>query len=362
MKKMFLFAIPLSVCNLRCHYCYLTKRKSSFEGFIPEMRYSPEEVAYAMRPERVGGGCYFNLCADGETLILPDIERYIELLAKEGHYIEVVSNMVLTKRLDKVVALGQDVLSHVEFKCSFHWQQLKERGMLDTFADNVNRAYEAGASINVEVTPPDELIPEIDELKEFSLEHFGALPQLSIARDDSTGDIERLTDLSLEDYNRTWSSFGSEFWDFKTSIFGKKQTGFCYAGAWSYYVNMATGDATQCYCGSKVGNLFAAPDEPLPEKPIGRCPVAHCYNGHMLLTLGLIPGATNVRYGDIRDRERGDGTHWLQPELHKFFNEKVSESNDEFPELSKYLAYSKSTARQMLADGRHALGKIVRRF
>ncbi len=357
MKKMFLFAIPLSVCNLRCRYCYLTTRASSFEGNIPEMCYSPEEIAYAMRLERVGGPSYINLCADGETLILPDIERYIELLGKEGHYIEVVSNMVLTNRLDKVLALGRDVLGHVEFKCSFHWQQLKERGLLETFADNVNKAYEAGASVNVEVTPPDELIPEIDELKAFSLEHFGALPHLSIARDDSTGGIERLTDLSLDEYNRTWSDFDSGFWNFKTAIFGKRQTEFCYAGAWSYYVNMATGEATQCYCGSKVGNLFEAPDEPLPEKPTGKCPIAHCYNGHMLLTLGLIPGATDVRYGDIRDRVRADGTHWLQPELHAFFNEKVSESNEELRSSEK----ARIVAESLVSHAAHGIARRLGR-
>ena len=56
MKKAFFFAIPLSVCNLRCHYCYLSQRPSSYEGVIPEMQFSPEQIAYAMRKERVGGG------------------------------------------------------------------------------------------------------------------------------------------------------------------------------------------------------------------------------------------------------------------------------------------------------------------
>lgn len=55
MKKAFLFAVPLSVCNLRCHYCYLAQRPSSYEGVIPEMRFTPEQVSYAMRKERVGG-------------------------------------------------------------------------------------------------------------------------------------------------------------------------------------------------------------------------------------------------------------------------------------------------------------------
>lgn len=343
MKRIFLFGIPLSVCNLRCRYCYLTKRESSFEGVVPEMRYSPEEIAHAMRQERVGGPSFFNLCADGETLILPGIERYAELLAREGHYIELVTNMTLPKRVDKVLDLGKDALSHIEFKCSFHWQQLKERGLLETFADNVNRAWEAGASVNVEVTPTDELVPEIEELKAFSMEHFGALPHLSIARDDSTGGIDRLTNMSLDEYNATWSSFDSGFWNFKSTIFGKRQTGFCYAGAWAYVVDMTTGEARQCYNGSGLGNIFANPDVPLLEKPIGRCPIAHCYNGHALLTLGLIPGCTDVRYGDIRDRVRPDGTHWLQPELKAFFNEKVSDNNEEIPERAKAKYIAEST-------------------
>ena len=46
------------------------------------------------------------------------------------------------------------------------------------------------------------------------------------------------------------------------------------------------------------------------------------------MNLGTIPGATEVRYGDIRDRERADGTHWLQPELKAFFNTKLEESNE----------------------------------
>lgn len=360
MKKLFMFAIPLSVCNLRCHYCYLTKRSNNFEGVIPEMKYTPEEVAYAMRPGRVGGPGFFNLCADGETLLTPGLNRYVGLLAEEGHYIEIVSNMVLTKHLDKVLSLGREALGHVEFKCSFHYLQLRERGLLETFTENVNRAYDAGASITVEITPSDELIPYIDEVKDFSLRHFGALPHVTIARDDSTRDIERLTSLSREEYDRIWSSFDSGFFDFKAEIFGVRRREFCYAGSWSYYVNMATGDAVQCYGGAGVGNLFSDPDSPLPEKPIGRCPIAHCYNGHAFLTMGLIPGLTNVRFGDIRDREREDGSHWLQPGLKSFFNEVLVDSNVELSDAKKRRTVVSSEVGQLAAKGKQAVGRFIR--
>ena len=329
MKKAFLFAIPLSICNMRCHYCYLAQRPSSYEGVMPEMRFTPEQVAHAMRKERVGGGCFINLCADGETLLLPDLARYVELLAREGHYMEIVSNMVLTKKLEPILELGPEVLSHVEFKCSLHYLELEKKGWLQRFADNVNAAWAAGASVNVEITPSDELVPKIPEVKAYCMENFGALAHLTIARDDATAGIERLTKLSKEDYRAAWDQFDSSFFQFKNTIFGVKQKGFCEAGAWMYHVMMDTGEMRQCYKGRKLGNIFANPEEPLPESPIGKCLVAHCYNGHALLTLGLIKGLTDVGYGDIRDRERTDGTHWLHPELKAFFNTKLGDSNEE---------------------------------
>lgn len=327
MKKLFFFGIPLSVCNLRCHYCYLSQRDSQYEGIIPTMEYDPDQVAYAMRMERVGGPSFFNLCADGETLLLPNIEEYVRKLALEGHWIEIVSNMTITKKLDQILNLEKDVLSHIEFKCSLHYLQLKERGILDKFSRNINAARQAGASITVEITPTDELIPYIEEVKEYCISNFGALPHLTIARDDATSGIEMLTNLSIEKYNAIWSTFDSSFWRFKSSIFGVRQTGFCNAGAWSYMVDMPTGNARQCYCGVSVGNIFADPDKPLPEKPIGRCLLPHCYNGHALLTLGTIADLTPVCYGDIRDRKCTDGTHWLQPELKAAFNTKLQDSN-----------------------------------
>ena len=343
MKKVILFDIPLSVCNLRCHYCYLSQRPSSYEGVIPEMKYSPEQIAYAMRKERLGGISYFNLCADGETLLLPEIARYVKLLALEGHYLEIVSNMVLTKKLESLLDLEPDVLSHVEFKCSLHYLELKKKGLLKRFAENVNAAWTAGASCNVEITPSDELVPFIPEVKKYCMDNFGALAHLTIARNDATRGIDRLTNLSSDEYYAAWNQFNSSFFDFKNTIFGVKQTGFCEAGSWMYYVDMSTGEARQCYKGCSVGNVFANPDEPLPNKPIGHCHDPHCYNGHMLMTAGLISGATEIGYGDIRDRVRTDGTHWLRPELKAFFNTKLGDSNEAPSAFSKTVARFESS-------------------
>lgn len=336
LKRIILFRVPMSICNFRCHYCYLAQRPVHYEGIQPKMMFTPEQVGYALRPERVGGGAYINICADGETLLLKDLDLYVKEMVARGHFVEIVTNMSVTKALDKILELPKEMLSHIEFKCSFHYLELKKRNLLELFADNVKKARQAGASINVEITPSDELVPYVEEVKTFSKEHFGALPHLTIARDDRTEGIDYLTEMDMDEYDKVWGQFDSNFWKFKKGIFGVRQRAFCYAGAWGLYADLTTGDCTACYQPSRIiGNIFANPEVPFPCEPIGKCQLPHCYNGHMLLTLGNIPHHNSTGYGSIRDRVCVDGTHWLQPELREFFDGKLEETNREFSEVKK---------------------------
>ena len=328
-KKVLLMHIPMSICNFRCHYCYLAQRSSQYEGIQPVIKYTPEQIAAALSPRRLGGPAFMNFCAEGETLLTKNLDTYIKPLLEQGHYIEIVTNLSVTPVLRRFLAFDRELLKHLEFKCSFHFLELKKRNLLDIFAENVKSVWAAGASANIEITPSDELIPYIDEVKEVSMKNFGALPHLTIARNDRVKTISYLTDLPMEEYDRVWSQFDSDFWKYKRSIFGEKRTEFCYAGLWSAYVNFATGEAKQCYMGERIGNVFEDPEAPFPGRAVGRCGLPHCYNGHALMTLGLIPGQTEMGYGDIRDRERSDGTHWLREDLKAFFNTKLCNSNEQ---------------------------------
>ena len=328
MKKILLFCIPTSICNFRCSYCYLAQRPVHYQGKQAELKYNAKVFAKACSQERLGGPCLGIFCADGETLLSKDIDLYVKAFVEQGHYAEVVTNLTPSNILDRFLSWDKELLKHIEFKCSFHYLELKKKGFLDRFAENVKKIWAAGASANIELVPCDELIPYIEEVKKYSYENFGALPQLTIARDDRTKAIDYLTDLPIEEYDSVWSQFDSDFWKFKKTTFGLKQEEFCYAGQWSAVINFASGTMRSCYFSKKpFGNFFQDIDKPLPELPVGHCPIAHCFNSHALLTMGLIPNKYDTRYGDIRDRIKLDGTHWLQPELKDFLNTKLIDSN-----------------------------------
>jgi len=353
MKKIFLISIPMSICNFRCSYCYLSQRPEHYQGVQPEKKYTPEQVARALSLQRVGGPALMNFCADGETLLVKDLDEYIKPLVAQGHYAEIVTNLTVTPMLEKILSWDRELLQRVEFKCSFHYLELKKRGLLERFAQNVGKIWEAGASANIEITPSDELIPLIDEVKEFSLKHFGALPHLTIARDDRTAGQTYLTSLSQEEYNRVWSAFSSNFFEFKKTLFGVKRTEFCYAGAWSLYIDLTTGMCKQCYQGMELGDAFAHPDKPLPSLPIGKCRNPHCYNGHALLSAGLIPELHTPGYGELRDRQKQDGSHWLQPQLRSFFDTKLAGSNKTIGPVEKALD-------RVLYHPRRIAGKLMK--
>lgn len=239
-KKVVLCAIPTSTCNLKCRYCYLPQRKEFDKGKQANFIYIPEYVGRVFSKERLGGTCYFNFCADGETLLTKRIDEYIYEIVNQGHYAEIVSNMTITSMINRILSWEPDLLERITFKCSLHYLQLFEHNLLQVFSDNVNNVWKHGCSANIELIPDEELIPYIDELKQFSIEHFGALPHVSIARDDRK-EHDYLTKLSLAEYNKIWSQFDSGFGEFKKSIFNHKRCEFCYAGAWSIYANLATG-------------------------------------------------------------------------------------------------------------------------
>ena len=334
MKRFIDCYIPTETCNFRCHYCYITQNRK-FNNKILKLSHNPEFIAKALSKERLGGVCMINLCAGGETLLSEDVISLIKALLEEGHFVMVVTNGSLKKRFEEISKFPIDLLNHLFFKFSFHYMELKRMELLDTFVENVNKMKKSGASFTIEITPNDELEKYKTEIKEFSIKHFGALPHITIGRKDSE-DIPPLTEHKFEDYIKIWKEFDSEMFNFKSEIFGVKRKEFCYAGEWSAYLNIETGVLTQCYCGSKICNIYENIDKKINFLAIGcNCQMPHCYNGHAFLTFGDIPELNTPTYDKLRDRKCTDGTTWLTKEMREFMQRKLVEYNEIYDEARK---------------------------
>ena len=327
--------IPTETCNLRCHYCYITQRRR-FNAKLASFTHTPEEIQQVFSIKRWGGPCLINMCAGGETLLSDQVLPIVKVLLEEGHYVMIVTNGTMTNRFEEIAKWPKELIKRLFIKFSYHFLEMKRLGWTERFFNNVQRIKEAGSSFTVEVTPSDELIPYIDELKKECIKYSGALCHLTIARDDRTKGIDILSDLSWDDYKRTWGVFKSPLFDFKSRIFQQRREEFCYAGAWSYYVNLGSGAVTQCSCGEKFWNIYDKTDKPIPEKPIGHsCSLPYCYNGHVYLALGNIPELFTPTYAEERNRICENGTEWLQPEMKAFMSTKLYETNSQYSVLKK---------------------------
>ena len=344
--------VPVTSCTLRCHYCYITHQRL-FDTKLPSFKYDASFIRKALSKERLGGTCLINLCGGGETLLAQEVVDYAKALLEEGHYVMIVTNATVTKRFDEMAAFPMELKKRLFFKFSYHYLELKKRGLLDKFFNNIEKMRDAGCSFTLEATPSDELIPYIDEMKETAVKHVGAVNHITVARDErrKIEFLPILTSMSKEEYNKTWSTFDSNFFSYKMSIFGEKRKEFCYAGDWSLSLNIATGEARQCYCSYYKQNIYKDISKPIKFIPIGNnCNQHHCYNGHAFLTIGNIPELEAPTYGEIRNRITNDGREWLKPQMKSFMNTKLVESNVEYSDEEKQVINRMIRKRKIVRD------------
>lgn len=342
--------IETETCNLKCPYCYIAQQKK-FNNKLVEFQHTAEEIRTALSKKRLGGACLLNLCAGGETLLSSTLLPVVKALLQEGHYILLVTNGTVSQRFAEMSKWPSELLAHLFIKFSFHYLELQRLKILDTFIKNVKTAAMAGISYTIEVTANDELVPYIEEIKAVCMEHFGAYCHITIARDDTTGGIELLSKYTLEKFYEIWRTFDSKLLDYKYSIFKKKRNEFCYAGAWSWYLNLNSGIYRQCYAEKILGNIYDDTNKKLVEEPVGcHCSLAHCYNGHAFLTLGNIPGLDTATLSEMRNRMLQDGKEFLSPSMKEAMSCKLYETNHQLTDMQKSeleLKYYKDKCSQL---------------
>ena len=356
LKRYFDIFVPQSTCNLQCDYCYAAKQHTALAEIKP-LAYSLPHIRQALSCERLGGTCLLNLCGSGETLLAPYIVDLTRELLEEGHYVMLVTNGLPSRPIKELTEhIPLELRKHLIFKISFHFMELKSKGLLDKYFANIDLIRRSGISFTVELTPSDDQIPYIDEIKEVCLKNLGALCHISVAREESKPGIPILSALSREEYIKVWGQFDSPLFDFKMRIFGEPRKEFCYNGLWGGCINLATGSISQCYRLRPV-SFFDNPSSPFDFCLVGKCETAHCYNGHSWLTLGMIPDLVTPTYLEMRDRVTADGRHWVGEEMRKFLSQKLADNNGQLTARAKRRILIKN--RINIHNAAHSLKRLV---
>ncbi|MBR3621803.1 MAG: hypothetical protein IKN43_00430, partial [Selenomonadaceae bacterium] len=236
--------VPANECNLQCSYCYLDQREVREHG-LPIIYHSPKFIRHQLSKDKIGGVALLDLCGSGETMLSDKFNDICCELIKEGHLIHICTNGTIGSKISELIESAGDYARHIFFKISFHYEQLKERNLLSEFEHNVSMIENSQASFSLEILAYDELIPLIPEIQTYSIEHFGALPHISVGRDESQG-YKLLSKLSLKEYFDAWKCFDSKLFEFKISHYMVKSKN-CNAGSSSFVVtNLLDGHIVRC--------------------------------------------------------------------------------------------------------------------
>ena len=310
-------------CNFRCEYCYISQVKEYEDRFFTAP-YDMNFMRRAFSKNRLGGPCLINLGASGETLLSMELIPIVKMFLEEGHFVTIVTNGTVAKAFDEIVKFPSELREHMFIKFSFHFLELEKRNMFDIFWGNVNKMKSADVSYTLEITPCDNLIPRIpDIISMFNERAGGAMPHLTVARDDRTPDIDILSSLSEEEYKKTWGVFDSALFDFKMSVYHKKIDTYCLAGQKYFSLNLGTGVINRCVAHESAGNFYDDVTVPIEGMPMGcNCKLPYCINAHSYLTLGLCKAMDTPTYLMMRDRVDKDGNHWVKGIMREVFSQK----------------------------------------
>ena len=314
-------SVPTEVCNLKCSYCYI----SQHQGFSRKnvIFHSAEFISKALSRKRLGGTALINICGEGETLLCDDLPAIIVKLLQEGHYISIITNAVFTEKIKKIISSSGDNSERILFKCSFHYRELLKKKSMKKFINSINLIKNSKSSYSIELVPEDSLIPIIDEIKNFSIKEFGALPHLTVPRDEGKSGIPILSDLNFEEFYKVWKTFHSKMFDFKMKHI-KKVRSYCLSGEKSILFSLESGELSPCPYNKCEGNLYDNISEILSLKPLaGNCQAPWCINSHAYLTIGLNREINDGSYLDMRDRITIDGEHWIKPQMANFIKQRI---------------------------------------
>ena len=182
------------------------------------------------------------MCAGGETLLYPYMIEIIETMLFCGHYVSIITNGSISERFLALSNFPTEYRERLFIKFSFHWTELKRLNLFDVFWSNVHLMRNSGVSFSIDLAAYDGLIQDENEIKKMCMNEVGAFPHVTALRDELTSGYKLMTNHPIDEYEKIWQSYQSDLFNIRFDVIKNKSKGFCYAGAWSYTINLGSGE------------------------------------------------------------------------------------------------------------------------
>lgn len=325
--------IPITQCNLKCHYCYVIQRdnRTNSKPLLPE----PFKIREALRKERFGGNMYISLCGAGETTMTPNLLEIVLELLKEGHFVNITTNGTISRFFDAFKGYAEkypELMKHLNFSFSLHYLEMIRTKSYEKFWRNIEMVRSGGASFVVQINLCDEYEPYLDTIKKDCIEHIGAMPQVAATRDEISekrhNEVTLYTEHTREEYVTAGQVMDSPLFDYTMKNFMVKRKEFCYAGRLSYVLNLSTGILKPCYCSFNYQNIYHDLSKPIKLYPVGHyCQSPFCMNSSHFMSFGVIPKLKDgPTYAGLRNRVTVDGKMWYQKEFEDMASQKICDN------------------------------------
>ncbi|MDR2650402.1 MAG: radical SAM protein [Clostridiales bacterium] len=325
--------LPYYHCNLKCDYCYVIQennRNREESGFI----YSVSDIKAATAKERFEGMCFFSICAAGETLAPPETIPIAKALLENGHFVNITNNGTMIDRIKELCELPKELRRRLLLSFSFHYLELEKFSLTNTFFENVDAVKSAAISFFIQMNLYDGYIPYIENIKRICKERAGAYPQCLVTRRRTREGYAFHSNLPADEYMEFGRQFCSPLFTFTADNFMKRQKGFCYAGDWSFSLDLGSGVMKRCYLFDKGQDVFRNPYESIRLHAVGsHCPSAYCMNASHFISQGVIPDAGVPSYARCRDRPEAG---WFNDTARELLNGKLYKSNHMYSQSKKF--------------------------
>lgn len=355
-KKFIEVTVAGTACNFKCDYCYISQISHVSATDTAHFSHSPEQIGRALRRERIGGTAYINICGVGETLWPKEMPAIINEILKQGHYVNIYTNGVMSGKFDEILRLvaPRDIV-RLCVSFSFHYLELLRINGIDRFFGNYRRMKDAGCSVVVNMVLADSYLPYIEDIKRVSVEKMGCYPQVSYPKRNSR--TKNWTPL-CRDEEKTKSigaEFDSPYMSFTEEYFNYGRRRFCYAGAWSFHLDLATGWISKCYGHRRHQNIYDDPDAPIKWQAVGNfCFSRHC-GGGLFLPQGVVPSLRCPSYADLKDRPQAQ---WYSLGYRTFLSQQLTTANREYTWWRKVV----ENICQLVHEGKSLLKAAFRRM